>query len=419
MNNSTNFGVMRAPQHVVFGTGQRGAVARYASGYGQRALIVTDARMAADPQLIAMADQIRTAGLTITVFDGVEPELPTSCIEAGTAVGRRIDADVIIGIGGGSCLDAAKVIAVLLRHGGTPADYYGEGKVPGPLVPLIALPTTAGTGSEVTPVAVLADPEREMKIGIASPFLVPAVAICDPELTLTCPPGLTAVSGADALTHAIEAYTTLRRPASADLAHDHVFVGANVMSDQFALQAISLIAGSLARVVAKGDDLSARADMALGALLAGLAFGAAGTAAAHAIQYPIGALTHTPHGAGVAALMPYVMAWNKLSCEAAMAEVGRAMGCGDAADPAAAAVREVARLFGEIGIPPTLAGLKLERDQIGTVAQGALAAQRLVKNNPRPLDLAGMTEIITAAFDGTLEALLDASQAHNQKVSAE
>ena len=233
------------------------------------------------------------------------------CVEEA----RSFMPDMVIGIGGGSCLDFAKCAALLLSHGGKLQDYYGEFKVPGPILPVIAVPTTAGTGSEVTPVAVISDPDRTLKIGISSPHLIAAAAICDPELTMTCPPGLTAIAGADALTHAIEAFTAVRRGADSDLPQQHVFIGKSALTDHFALLAIKLLGRSLEKAYRDGADEDARADVMMGALAAGCAFGTAGTAAAHAVQYPVGALTHTPHGLGVATMLPYVMKYNRSAAD--------------------------------------------------------------------------------------------------------
>lgn len=404
-------GVLRAPRQVVFGAGQRAVLADHVAALGRSVLLVTDTRMAADAALLGMRRSLEDAGVAVTVFDGVESELPLQNVLDGQAAAAG--AEVIVGIGGGSCLDAAKCIALLAAHGGVPADYYGEYKVPGPVLPLICVPTTAGTGSEVTPVAVLGDPARAMKIGIASPYLIPLVAICDPELTVTCPPGLTAVSGADALTHAIEAFTTLRRDPTGRISLDHVFVGKNAISDALAIEAIRLIGGSLARAVEDGSDAQARADMMLGSTLAGLAFGAAGTAAAHAIQYPIGAMTHTAHGLGVAALMPYVMAWNRPACTAEFARIGAALGLPGAGDEGAradAAVEAVAALFARIGIPETIEKLGVTRDRLDEVGRLALSAERLIKNNPRPLAPEAMDRIVRAAFEGRRASLSDPIQ---------
>lgn len=402
------FAISRLPRNLVFGAGQRATLAGYASALGRRALVVTDERLAADEQFLSLMQSLIAAGIETAIYSGTIAELPASSILDGLAQGKAFGAELVIGIGGGSCLDAAKTIALLLTHGGQPSDYYGEFKVPGPILPLIAMPTTAGTGSEVTPVAVVSDPERAVKVGIASPHLIPHTAICDPELTYTCPSALTAFSGADALTHAIEAFTNLRRPVDATTVHEHVFVGKNAFSDQHALEAIRLITRSLEAACRDGSDRAARDDLMMGSTLAGLAFGTAGTAAAHAIQYPVGALTHTPHGMGVAAMLPYVMEFNKGHAEAEMAEIADAMGVGaglSQADKATAAIDAVTRLFAAIGIPASLHDMGVTQDKLAWTAEAAMGATRLVKNNPRPLDQASMMKLVTAAFAGDRTAL--------------
>lgn len=401
----TGFGILRSPRNIVFGVGQSGAVAAFARSLGSKALIVTDERLASSGTLKRLLDTLETAGVGARVFDGTIAELPLNCLRKGLEVGRSFGADLVIAIGGGSCIDAGKIIAVLLAHGGEPRDYYGEFKIPGPILPIIALPTTSGTGSEVTPVAVVADPEEAIKVGIASPHLIPHTAICDPELTYTCPSGLTAVSGADALTHAIEAFTNRRRSLDSNTVHEHVFVGKNDLSDAYAMSAVANIAASLKLAVDDGNNLKARERLMLGALQAGLAFGTAGTAAAHAVQYPVGAMTYTAHGAGVAVMMPYVMEFNIDYCEAELAAIGSAFGLDDSglstrrrAENAVAAVRS---LFASVGIPRTIADLGIGVDQLPLVAEQALRSTRLVKNNPRPLDPGSMAILVEAAFSGT------------------
>lgn len=398
------FATLRTPRNLVFGAGQRHALAGYAAALGRRALIVTDERLGADPEFRQLVDGLKAAGLQTRIFDGTIAELPVECIAKAVESGRAADADLVIGIGGGSCLDAAKVAALLLAHGGCVSDYYGEFKVPGPVLPLISMPTTSGTGSEVTPVAVVTDPDRAVKVGIASPHIISHTAICDPELTYSCPPGLTAVSGADALTHAIEAFTTLRRQPTGTIVHEHVFLGKNALSDHYALLAISHIAASLKRAYGNGGDIEARERLMLGATAAGLAFGTAGTAAAHAVQYPIGAMTHTPHGAGVAVMMPYVMEFNRAYCEPELAEIGKAMGLEAAgrtvSDQAGAAIDAVEQLFASIGIPKTIADLGVRSEQLVQVAEQAMGSARLIKNNPRPIELDTMATLVDAAFTG-------------------
>lgn len=409
MNQSIFFGALRSPRNLVLGAGQRASLPTFAKALGTRALFVTDERLAASADFAALVDGVRRAGLSAAVFSGTMPELPSTCIDTGLEIGRAAGVDVIIGIGGGSCLDAAKIIALLLAHGGRASDYYGEFKVPGPVLPLIAIPTTAGTGSEATPVAVVADPERAVKVGIASPHIIPHTAICDPELTYTCPASLTAISGADALTHAIEAFTNIRREPSPGLVHDHVFVGKNMLSDSHALLAISHISASLKAACVNSNDSHARERLMLGATAAGLAFGAAGTAAAHAIQYPVGALTNTPHGTGVAVMLPYVMEFNRAYATAEMATIAETMGVArreQGADAnASAAIDAVDSLFAAVGIPKTIRDLGVTEDKLDLIAEQALGATRLVKNNPHPLDLHSMRSLVGAAFLGDRAAL--------------
>lgn len=391
-----HFGTIRSPRELIFGSGQRKALGLVAKRLGQRALVVTDQRLASDADFLAMVADLEQSGLTLLVESGTLPDVPVESAILVTDAVRDFAPDVVIGVGGGSCMDMAKCVALLLSHGGRPQDYYGELKVPGPIMPMIAIPTTAGTGSEVTPVAVLSDSTRSLKIGISSPYLIPTVAICDPELTLTCPSGLTAIAGADALTHAIEAFTAMRRPVSASLTQERVFVGKNNISDQFALAAIALLWKALEKAYTQGSDLDARAQVMQGATFAGLAFGTAGTAAAHAIQYPVGALTHTAHGAGVACLMPWVMEWNRPAIEPELEQMAAVMGLSNGA----AVIPAISALFARIGIPPTLAALGLADEHLDAVAEQSCGIERLIQNNPRALDRDDMRKLLDAAFLG-------------------
>lgn len=396
-----SFSALRAPREILFGLGQRRALGRVAQRLGTRALVCTDARLAGDSAFQEMLGHLRAAHLVIEVDASVQPDVPRDTCVAAAEKARRFAPDMVIGIGGGSCIDHAKCLATLLTHGGAPEDYYGEFKVPGPVLPVIAVPTTAGTGSEVTPVAVLSDSEKIMKVGISSPHLIPNTAICDPELTLSCPPQLTAVAGADALTHAIEAFTAIRQDAVPTLAIDHVFIGKTAITDHFALLAISLLDKSLEAAFRDGANLKARSDVMMGAMLAGLAFGTAGTAAAHAIQYPVGTLTHTAHGLGVACMLPYVMTYNSAVYGAELEAVGQALGLeGGAGTLVQETIGHVQALFGRIGIPASLKELGLHPDKIDWVAAQALTIDRLIKNNPRPIDAAAMDGLIRAAYAG-------------------
>lgn len=392
------FGTIRAPRELIFGAGQRNALGSVACRYGRRALVVTDERLAGTPEFRQMMMSLEAAGLTLHIDAGTLPDVPADTVQQAAAAARSFAPQLIVGIGGGSCLDMAKCIALLLSHGGTPSDYYGELKVPGPTLPVIAVPTTAGTGSEVTPVAVLSDTERTLKIGISSPYLIPVASICDPELTHSCPASLTAIAGADAMTHAIEAFTATRRAATPDLTQERVFIGKNALSDHFALNAIALLWRGLEAAYNDGHNPAARAQVMLGATYAGLAFGVAGTAAAHAIQYPVGAVTHTAHGAGVACLLPWVMEWNRPMIQAELEEMGLRMGLSDSS----AVIPAISNLFARIGIPPTLAALGLDEDRLDWVAEQSCGIERLIQNNPRPLPYSDMRRLLAAAFWGEL-----------------
>lgn len=404
----TLFAAIRLPQEILFGKGQRHALPIVAGRLGKRALICTDERFAATTVFAEIVKALEAASIDVLVHDGVQPDVPRETVAVCVDDARAFNPQMVIGIGGGSCLDMAKCAALLLSHGGRLQDYYGEYKVPGPTLPVIAVPTTAGTGSEVTPVAVISDSDRTLKVGISSPYLIAAAAICDPDLTMTCPPGLTAVAGADALTHAIEAFTAARRGTDPLLAQNHVFIGKSALTDHFALLAIKLLGRSLEKACKDGSDEDARADVMMGALAAGCAFGTAGTAAAHAVQYPAGALTHTAHGLGVATMMPYVMNYNRSVSAVEMAEIGSALRLDstarDTEEMAKAAIEEIRRLFAAIGITPTLADLGLSADKLDWTAEQAFGIDRLIKNNPRPFDLDAMKRLVRAAYDGDLAA---------------
>jgi alcohol dehydrogenase len=252
---------MRLPREILFGEGQLGAAGAVTARLGKRVLICTDARFAGSETFATLHRSLQEAGRTTHIFDAVEPDLPSENVYRCAEQVRGFAPEVVIGVGGGSCIDMAKCASLILTHGGKLEDYYGEFKIPSRMLPVIAIPTTAGTGSEVTPVAVVSDSNRTLKVGISSPYMIPAAAICDPVLTWTCPPKLTAIAGADARTHAVEAFTAFRRVPDAALAQQHVFVGKNDFSDVFALRAITLLGRSLERAFTDGNDRQARADV--------------------------------------------------------------------------------------------------------------------------------------------------------------
>ena len=400
----SSFAALRSPQEILFGEGQRAALGWAVRDKGSRAFICADPHIATGQDFAGLIGLIEGSGVRTFVYSDIVPELPTAGIESAVELAREFHADVLVAIGGGSSIDLAKVVATLVTHGGSLSDYYGEFKVPGPTLPVIAVPTTAGTGSEVTPVAVVTDPDRESKVGLSSPHLIPAVAICDPELTYTCPPGVTASAGADALAHCVEAYTAVRRDPDPRLARDRVFVGSGQMTDLLALVGIRHIVAGLQRSFTTPADREARSSVMYGALMAGLAFGTAGTAAAHALQYPVGAVTHTPHGLGVGVLLPYVMEFNRPHRVHQLAEIARLFGGdGQTEDQLALQAPElVGAYLAEIGIPRSLRELGLEEAHLEWTAGQAPKAARLSENNPEPLTENGARRILDASFAGDL-----------------
>jgi alcohol dehydrogenase class IV len=300
-------------------------------------------------------------------------------------------------------MDLAKTAALVLAHGGQPADYVGEGRVPGVIRPLVCVPTTSGTGSEVSAAAVLTDTENELKVGILSNFLRPRAAVVDPLLTVSCPPKVTADSGIDALTHAIEAFTAVDH-TDFPLATGEwpVYQGRHPLGDGLAEKAIALIGANLRRAVADGNDLEAREGMAIGATLAGLAFSNVGVALVHALEYPVGGATHCSHGAGNGLLLPHVMRFNLPARRrefAAIAGLLRQKTGGLTEEQAAdLAIEAVDKLRADIGVPARLRELGLARDQVRVMAEKAAQIRRILRVNPRPATLSEMEEILNGAY---------------------
>jgi alcohol dehydrogenase len=377
-------GTLRLPARIHFGYGARRQLPESVAVHGRRVLAIVDPFLERSPYLAEIVAALTAAGLDVRVYSGITPELPVHTLDTGAAVAREYGAEVVLAIGGGSALDAAKAIALLSAYGGPLSRYYGENLVPGPVVPIVAVPTTAGTGSEVTPVAVVSDPERELKVGVSSPFLVPAAAVVDPELTLGAPRNVTAYSGIDALAHAVESFTA--RPLDIDWSAPlPVFTGRNVLMDPVALRAAASLGPWLPVAVNFPADRQARREVALGALLGGIAFGSTGTHLCHAIQYPVGALTRTPHGLGTGLLLPYVIDTIRTddAIAARLAQLDAALEHVPAGE--ASAERLLARVVeinGEIGVPATLAAIGIGRGQLPTIAELTLRSVRLLAIAP-------------------------------------
>lgn len=369
----------------------------------RRLLLVTD------PALVqaGVADRVRVplaeAGVTVSVFDGGEPEPSLRAADACVAAARDFRPDALLGLGGGSNMDLAKITATVLAHGGTPRAYVGDDKVPGPIRPLVCVPTTAGTGSEVSAAAVLTDTDNHIKVGILSNYLRPRVAVVDPLLTVSCPPKVTADSGIDALTHAVEAYTAVDNAAfPLPPGERTVYQGRHPLGDVLAEKAIALIGTNLRRAVARGDDLEAREGMALGATLAGLAFSNVGVAVVHALEYPVGGATHCSHGAGNGLLLPFVMRFNLPARRRELASIAQLLGEDvtglDAQAAAERAVAAVERLRADIGVPQRLRDLGVTEAQLRPFAEKAFGIQRILRVNPRRVTADDLEAILRAAY---------------------
>lgn len=378
---------------IEFGRGTASGAGDAALQFGRRCLVCTDRPMVEAGVVAPVVDSIREAGGEVEVFDGGEPEVPVAVVSRCAERARGFRPDVLVAVGGGSSIDLAKAASAVIAHGGRPSDYYGEFAVPGPGVPIVAIPTTAGTGSEVTPVAVVGDDEIYLKVGIASRHLVPSWAILDPELTVSCPASVTAHAGLDALSHAIEAFTAAPfAELSGAPASRRVFTGKNPVSDALARESIRLVGANLRRCHREPGDIDAREGMLGASLFAGLAFGAAGTALIHAMQYPLGALTKRPHGLVNAILMPAVIEFNLEAREPEYETVASLLaGEPTAADRLPELVRELNR---DLGIPDGLAAIGVEEGDVARMAELTMGVERLLRLNPRKVTDPGQIESV-------------------------
>jgi alcohol dehydrogenase class IV len=369
----------------------------------RRAFVVTDPNLLKAGLVDAVHAPLSEAGIVVEVFSGGEPEPSLRAANAAIAAARDFRPDAVVGLGGGSNMDLAKISAVVLTHGGQPLDYAGDDKIPGPILPLLCVPTTAGTGSEMSAASVLSDTDNQMKVGVLSNYLRPAAAIVDPLLTVSCPPKVTADSGIDALTHAIEAYTAVDN-ADFPLPHGErsVYQGRHPFGDMLAERAVRLIGAYLRRAVRDGADLEAREGMALGATLAGMAFSNVGVALVHALEYPVGGATHCSHGAGNGLLLPYVMRYNAPARLTAFVALARLLGedvTGLSDEQAAErAIAAVEKLRTDIGIPTRLRDLGVKENQLRPFAEKALGVKRILRVNPRTPTLEDLEAILRSAF---------------------
>ena len=321
------------------------------------------------------------------IFDQVKPEPEVIIVEECTRAYTQGGHDGLIAVGGGSAIDIAKGVAAYAGHSGALTELFGVDLVKRKGPPLIAIPTTAGTGSEVTNVAIFSDKQAQLKKGIVSDYLLPDVALVSPTMTLTCPRSVTAASGVDALVHAVESYLS---------------VNASPITDAIALGAIKLITKALPKAYANPTNLKAREDMATGSLMAGMAFGNAGVGAVHALAYPLGGRFNIAHGVSNALLLPYVMEWNKTACVERFRDIAEAIGVRVAnlndKDAADQAVKAMADLCAAVDIPTGLRSFNVPEEAIPAMAEEASKIDRLMRNNPRKLTAADIEKIYRAAY---------------------
>ncbi len=353
-----------------------------------KVLIVTDQGIARTDLLSRVRSALEPASVQITIFDDVIADPPEAVVIQSVSVARGSAAGVIVGLGGGSSLDVAKLTALLARSDEKLADLYGVNKVRGARLPLVLIPTTAGTGSEVTPIAVVTTSTSEKK-GVSSPVLLPDVALLDPQLTVGLPPHVTASTGIDAIVHSIEAYTSANS-------------NNNPISRALATEALRLLTRAIVTAVTNGSDASARSQMLLGSMLAGQAFANSPVAAVHALAYPLGGHYHLAHGLANALLLPHVLRFNLPACEDAYRDLAVVafpqLGSRPIDERAVAFVSKLSELCRDCGIPQRLRDVGVEQSRIPSLASDALQQTRLLVNNPRPLDLNHITAIYEAAW---------------------
>jgi alcohol dehydrogenase class IV len=371
------------PGCIVFGAGSMADFSSIVGPLlGEHVLLVTDTGVRSLGLTEAAEKSLTASGWSLTVFESVEPDPSLATLEA--CVSQGIDAGVtgVLGVGGGSSLDVAKLAALLIGSRENLDGAWGVGQAKGPRLPLVLVPTTAGTGSEVTPVAIITVSDEE-KRGVSSPLIIPDIALLDPELTVGLPPQHTAATGVDAMVHAIEAYTSVNS-------------NNNPISKMLACEALRRAGAHIERAVHHGQDLEARSELLLAAMFAGQAFANAPVAAVHALAYPLGSMFHIPHGLSNALVLPHVLRFNAPECVDAYSVLA------DAAFPKRGAGSDIATLFEELisklNMPARLRDVGVPKDAIGPLASAATAQTRLLVNNPRTVSEAEARTIYEAAW---------------------
>lgn len=373
--------VFDCPTRVVFGVGAVDRVGREASGLGGRTvLLVTEPGVLAAGLVTPVERSLRDAGCAVTVFDGVVPNPDVEGVDSGAALARQIGADVLVGVGGGSSLDTAKLIGLLVSEGAESVyRYFADPTVRQPIIPLVAVPTTAGTGSEVAWAAIVNRKATGERLSLSSPHLAARVAIVDPTFAAQMPPRIAAGTGLDALAHAIEGYTSTR---------------VSPFGEALAAEAIRLIGAALVPLVTEPGNLAAAARMASASTMGGLVLNLKGVNLAHAMGRSLSTWYGIHHGTAVGVLLPTIMTYNLVGNEARFAQVARFLGIhgtdgsdAEVARAGAARVREIQR---RIGIPASLRELGVPREDLDRLTDAVVANPSLVATNPRPVDRAAV-----------------------------
>ena len=348
----------------------------------QKVFIITDPGIVSAGIAGQLEALLNEGEIAFDCFDKVEPDPRVEiAIEAAIAV-KTFGADIVIGIGGGSAIDIAKISALLANNEGSLHDFFGIDLVPNPGLKTIIIPTTAGTGSEVTPIVILSDEVEKLKKGVVSPYLFPTLALLDPELTVGLPAKVTAATGMDALIHAIEAFTSKNSYG---------------FTDMLAREAILLIAGNIRTAYANGTDMEARSKLLEGSLLAGMAFANAGVTAVHAFAYPIGAEFHIPHGVANSIMLVPVMEFNMIGNLNKFGQLADLLGQKtdnmNIREKAQAAVNALRTLTEDLEIPKSLRQFKITDSDLPMLAEGVMKVTRLLANNPRAMSVDEAEEI--------------------------
>jgi alcohol dehydrogenase len=358
------------PTRIVFGNDVINQIGEESKNYGKRALIVTDKGVLRTGYIEKIQKLLGDSQIETKVFSDVEPNPRDRSVDQGARIAKKFNSEVLIGVGGGSAIDTAKAIGVIMQEGGKINDYEGLGIVKKPITPLIAVPTTAGTGTEVTFWSVITDTKRKFKMSIGSPLMAAKVALVDPMLTLTLPKDITAYTGIDALVHSIEGYTaTLSQP----------------ISDSLALSAIELISNNIRKVYANGNNLSARNNMMLASLLAGIAFGNSDVASVHCMGEAMGGLYDSPHGLSMAVCLPYCIEYNIISNPEKYAKIAAVLGETidglSRLEAAKKCVTALKNLLIDLSVP-SAQSIGLKKQDLEKLAEAA-AANVAVESNPR------------------------------------